>query len=68
MRTNFTKELLHMQSQMGLADHIKMNGYEYIEVKYFDGTELIDVDIRNLLNTKLIEMRNKYEMTIVKKI
>lgn len=53
---------------MGVASHIKMNGYQFVDVKYFDATELLDDDIRDLLNKKLVEMRNKYEMIIVNKV
>ena len=67
MRTNFNKEIVNMQSQMGVTNHIKMHGFQHMEVKYFDATELINDDIRNLLNAKLIEMRSKYEMAIVNK-
>ena len=68
MRTNFNKEIINMQSQMGVTNHIKMHGFQHIEVKYFDPTELLNTDIRNLLNSKLIEMRTRYEMSIVNKI
>jgi hypothetical protein len=42
-----------------------MNGYKFIEVKYFDATDILNDDIRELLNIKVEEMRNRYEMRLL---
>ena len=51
-----------------MSTYIKLNGYKFINVKYFDGTEILNDDIRYLLNSKIIEMRNKFEMNLVSKV
>lgn len=67
MRINFTKELIHLQETMQMSTHIKMHGYQYIEVKYFDSSDILNDDVRFILNSKIRDMRNKCEMLIVNK-
>lgn len=52
---------------MQVSNYLKMNGYKYIDVKYFDATEILNDDIRYILNNKVREMRNKFEMLLVNK-
>ena len=40
-------------------------GYKFIDVKYFDATEILNDDIRALLNAKIEEMRNRYEIKLL---
>ena len=50
---------------MQIAKHTDLKGYKFIEVKYFDATDVLNDDIRDLLNIKIEEMRNRYEMSLV---
>ena len=50
-----------------MAKHTDYNGYKFIDVKYFDATDILNDDIRELLNIKVEEMRNRYEMKLVDK-
>ena len=52
---------------MQMAKHPDYSGYKYIDVKYFDATDILNDDIRELLNIKVEEMRNRYEMKLVDK-
>ena len=64
-RLNYMKELNHLKDLMNVSSHIKYKGYQFIDVKYYDPTELTDSGVRKLINQKVEFMRNKYEMEIV---
>lgn len=67
MRVNYTKDIINMQDQIQIAKHTKFHGFKFIEVKHFDPTDVLNDDIRELLNLKVDEMRNAFEMKLVDK-
>lgn len=61
------KEITHLQNQLGIAvgKHTHLQGYKYIEVQFFDATDLISQDMRDILNRKIETIRDRYEMSLV---
>jgi hypothetical protein len=46
MRIDFTKDIINMQDQMMLMKYTKYFGFKFIEIKYFDATDILNDDIR----------------------
>ena len=57
-RTDYMKEINQLKNQTEYLNRIKMHGYKFIDVKFYDATELINKDIRELINSKIKEMRD----------
>lgn len=66
MRVDCTKEVTHLQDQLAFlrGDHRQTKGFVHIDVRYFDATELIDRDMRDLLNKKIEYTKSKYEAAL----
>lgn len=56
-----------MQAQLRMSKKVGDKEFKFIDVKYFDATDILNDDIRTLLNYKIEEMRNRYEMKLVDK-
>ena len=67
MRIDFTREIVNMQAQLRMSKQVGDKDFKFIDVKYFDATDILNDDIRTLLNCKIEEMRNRYEMKLVDK-
>lgn len=66
MRVDCTKEVTHLQDQLAFlrGNHRQTKGFVHIDVRYFDATELVDRDMRDLLNKKIEYTKSKYEAAL----
>ena len=64
-RTDYMKEINQLKNQTEYLTRIKMHGYKYIDVKFYDATELINKDLRELINGKIKQMRDQYELSLI---
>ena len=62
MRRDYMKEVNHLTGQVSRLRGVngKANIANYVEVKFFDPTEMVDQDVRDALNTRLAHMKEKY--------
>ena len=66
MRVDCTKEVTHLQDQLAFlrGNHRQTKGFVHIDVRYFDATELLDRDMRDVLNKKIEYTKSKYEAAL----
>jgi hypothetical protein len=60
-RLSYNKELLLLKSKCSLGSQIKYQGFRFMEVQYYDSTDLVDDNVRELINQKVAAMRESYE-------
>ena len=59
------KEINQLKNQSEYLTRIKMHGYKFIDVKFYDATELLNKDMRELINGKIKQMRDQYELSLI---
>lgn len=66
MRKDYMKEVNSLTNQISLLRGVnsKANIANYFEVKFFDPTELVDQEIRDALNTRLAQMKEKFSSAL----
>jgi len=64
-RTDYMKEINQLKNQSEYLTRIKMHGYKFIDVKFYDATELLNKDMRELINGKIKQMRDQYELSLI---
>jgi len=64
-RTDYMKEINQLKNQTEYLTRIKVHGYKFIDVKFYDATELINKDLRELINGKIKQMRDQYELSLI---
>ena len=65
MRINYMKDINQLRNQMGVSSKLKYTGYKFIDVKYYDSAELANDNVRSLINDKVKEMRDKFEIGLL---
>ena len=65
MRINYMKDINQLRNQMGVSSKLKYTVYKFIDVKYYDSAELANDNVRSLINDKVKEMRDKFEIGLL---
>ena len=60
MRFNYLKETSILRDQLFVAGHLTNNNNSYIDIKYFDGSHLVNDEVRDFINLKVKEIKDKY--------
>jgi hypothetical protein len=60
-RVKYLKEINSLKDKCSLGSQVKYQGYKFMEVKYYDSTELVDTNVRKLINEKVDHMRESFE-------
>ncbi len=63
MNYSYLKELNSMRMQL-IQKEDKKKKYEYIDIRFFEPTEIISKDMCQVLNSKLKEVKDLYEKSL----
>ena len=65
MRIDYMKDINQLTNHIRfLTEGSKIQGYKYIDVKYFDPTEVLEKDKKDMMNAKVERIKNKYELLL----
>jgi hypothetical protein len=65
MRAGYLRELFNLRDQILSKDKLGRK-FEYLEVRYFESTLNLDTEMCFVLNKKLDELKNDYELILTR--
>ena len=67
MRVDCHKEVTSLRDQLSFfrGSHGPSKGMRYIDVRYFDASDLVDRDMRAILDEKIKYIKSKYESALI---